>query len=237
ATMRNPEKEKELTQLENVTTLRVDVTDLEQIKSAIEASILLGDIDVVLNNAGYALFGAMEAFGDEQITRQINTNLIGAMRVTQGFIPHFREKKNGTFINVTSIAGLVAYPFSHVYHATKWALEGWSESLSIELAPFNIVVKTVSPSGTQSDFLSRSSDLVSHPLYDGPMQKMLAGFKFDNTSEQVAEVIYRAVTDNKDQLRYLAGETAKATYARRLEIGAEEFRKGVAKTFMELQQS
>ncbi len=237
ATMRNPEKETELTQLKNVTILPLDITNVGQIKSTTEKAISLSNVDVVLNNAGYALFGAMEAFSDEQIMRQINTNLLGAIRVTQAFIPYFREKKNGLFINVTSIAGLVAYPFSHMYHATKWALEGWSESLSIELAPFNIGVKTISPSGTQSDFLSRSSDLVSHPVYDEAMQKMLGGFKFSNTPEQVAEVIYEAATDNKDQLRYLAGETAKATYARRLEIGAEEFRKEVTKGYLTMQKS
>ncbi|CAM4416776.1 NADP-dependent 3-hydroxy acid dehydrogenase YdfG [Pedobacter westerhofensis] len=236
ATMRSPEKETELSQLKNVTILPLDVTDVKQIKSTVEEAILLDKIDIVLNNAGYALFGAMEAFRDEQITRQINTNLLGTMRVTQAFIPYFREKKNGLFINITSIAGLVAYPFSHVYHATKWALEGWSESLSIELAPFNIGVKTISPSGTQSDFLTRSSDLVSHPVYDDAMQKMLGGFKFTNTAEQVAEIICEAATDDKDQLRYLAGESAKATYARRLEIGAEEFRKEITQTYLALQK-
>ncbi|RDC56183.1 SDR family NAD(P)-dependent oxidoreductase [Pedobacter chinensis] len=235
ATMRSPEKE--LSLLSNLTILPLDVTDPEQIKLTVESAISLINIDVVLNNAGYALFGAMEAFSDEQITSQINTNLLGTMRVTQAFIPYFREKKNGLFVNVTSIAGLVAYPFSHVYHATKWALEGWSESLSIELAPFNIGVKTISPSGTQSDFLTRSSELVSHPVYDDAMQKMLGGFKFTNTAEQVAEIIYDAATDGKDQLRYLAGESAKTTYARRLEIGAEEFRKEITKTYLTIQKS
>lgn len=234
ATMRNPENETELSKLENVTVLPLDVTNLEQIKSTVEKAISLGNIDVVLNNAGYALFGAMEAFSDEQIVRQVNTNLLGVMRVTQAFIPHFREKKSGLFINVTSIAGLVAHPFSNVYHATKWGLEGWSESLSIELAPFNIDVKTISPSGTNSDFFSRSSDMVSHPTYDTAFQKLLGSFKLNNTPEQIAEIIYEATTDNKDQLRYLAGETAKASYARRLEIGAEEFRKETKKFFLSL---
>lgn len=234
ATMRNPENETELSKLENVTVLPLDVTNPEQIKSTVEKAISLGNIDVVLNNAGYALFGAMESFSDEQIVRQVDTNLLGVMRVTQAFIPHFREKKSGLFINVTSIAGLVAHPFSNVYHATKWGLEGWSESLSIELAPFNIGVKTISPSGTNSDFFTRSSDMVSHPAYDTAFQKLLGSFKLSNTPEQIAEIIYGATTDNKDQLRYLAGETAKTSYARRLEIGAEEFRKETKKFFLNL---
>lgn len=167
--------------------------------------------------------------------RQINTNLMGTMRISQLFIPYFRENRNSLFINVTSIAGLVAYPFSHVYHASKWGIEGFSESLSMELAQFNIRVKTISPSGTQSDFLSRSSDLVSDPIYDNAMQKMLSGFQFSSTAEQIAEIIYQAATDDKDQLRYLASESAKATYAKLMEIGAEEFRKEVTKNFLSLQ--
>ncbi|WP_134090956.1 SDR family oxidoreductase [Olivibacter sp. XZL3] len=233
ATMRNPDKETELTLLENVTLLPLEVTDVEQIQSTTEKALSLGNIDVVLNNAGYALFGAMEAFSHEQIERQINTNLLGTMYVTQAFIRHFREKKGGLFINVTSIAGLLAHPFSNVYHATKWALEGWSESLSIELAPFNIGVKTVSPSGTKSNFFN-VAEVASLPAYDHAIDKMLSGFNLNTEPEQIAEVIYEAATDNKDQLRYLAGSNAKKAYGRRLEIGAEEFRKENKKFFLQL---
>lgn len=231
ATMRNPEKETELTKSENVTVLPLDVTDPGQIKASAQKAISSGNIDVVLNNAGYALFGAMESFSEEQILRQINTNLLGAMRVTQAFIPHFREKKSGLFINISSIAGLMAYPFGSVYHATKWALEGWSESLSIELAPFKVGVKTISPSGTNTNF-THASDMVPHPAYDKPLQKLLSSFSSDNTAEHMAEVIYEAAIDHKDQLRYLADETAKTRYSRRLEIGAEEFRKEITGFFL-----
>lgn len=233
ATMRNPEKETELTTLENVTILPLDVTNPEQIKSTAQKAISLGNIDVVLNNAGYALFGAMESFSDEQIVKQVSTNLLGVMRVTKSFIPHLREKKSGLFINISSIAGLMAYPFGSVYHATKWALEGWSESLSIELAPFNVGVKTISPSGTNTNF-NDASDMVSHPVYDKSLHKLLSSFSSDNTAKQMAEVIFEAATDNKDQLRYLADETARTRYSRRLEIGAEEFRKEITKFFMSM---
>lgn len=234
ATMRNPEKETELTKLENVTILSLDITKAEQIKSTTEKACSLGEIDVVLNNAGYGLFGAMETLSDEQIVQQINTNLLGTMRVTQAFIPYFRERKNGVFLNITSIAGLVAFPFSSVYHATKWALEGWSESLSIELAPFNISVKTISPGGTQTNFSGRSLDLASDPIYDKMIKKMLSGFSMPSMPEDIAEIIYEAATDGKDQLRYLAGETAVTRYTRRLELGAEEFRKETKKQFLRL---
>lgn len=237
ATMRNPEKETELTQLENVTVLPLDITDQEQIKSTVEKAMELHDIYVVLNNAGYGLFGAMETLSDEQIAQQVNTNLLGAMRVTRAFIPYFRERENGLFINVTSIAGLMAFPFSSAYHATKWALEGWSESLSIELSMFNIGVKTVSPSGTNTNFSGSSLDLASHPVYDDVIKKTLSGFESPTTPEEIAAVIYEAATDNKDQLRYLAGDNAKARYARRLEIGPEPFRKEIKKWFQDLRNN
>lgn len=237
ATMRSPKKETELTELENVTILPLDITDTEQIQSTVKKAISSHDIDVVLNNAGYGLFGAMEALSNEQITQQVNTNLIGTMQVTQAFIPYFREKKNGLFITVTSIAGLMAYPFGSVYHATKWALEGWSESLSIELSMFNIGVKTISPSGTNTDFSGRSLDLGSHPVYDETIQKTMGGFSSPSTPEEIAEILYEAATDDKDQLRYLAGENAQNRYARRLEIGPEAFRKEIKQWFTDIRNS
>ncbi|HEY0299621.1 MAG TPA: SDR family oxidoreductase [Arachidicoccus sp.] len=234
ATMRSPEKETELSQLDGVTLLSLDVTDNEQIKSTVDEALGLGDVDVVFNNAGYGLIGAMEAYSDEQIVRQINTNLLGVMRVTQAFIPYFREKKQGLFITTTSVGGLLSFPFSSIYHATKWALEGWSESLSHELSLFNIGVKTVAPGGIATDFATRSMDMVSHPAYDDAVKKLMALFNFENFSsaEQIAEVVYEAATDGKNQVRYIAGEDAKAMYERRMEIGNEEFRIELGKSIL-----
>lgn len=237
ATMRKPEEETELSKLRNVTILPLDITDTKQIKSTVQSAISLGSIDVILNNAGYGLFGAMEALNDEQIVQQVNTNLLGTMRVTQAFIPYFRERKNGMVLNITSIAGLVAFPFSSIYHATKWGLEGWSESLSIELAPFNIIIKTIAPGGTKTDFSGRSLDLGSDPIYDEMIQKTISGFSTPSTPEEIAAVIYEATTDGKDQLRYLAGETAEKRFNQRLELGAENFRKEIKKWFLNLQNN
>lgn len=233
ATMRNLENKTELSQLENVTFLPLDVTNVEQIKSTTKRAIELG-VDVVFNNAGYGLFGALEALNDEQIVRQINTNLLGIIRVTQAFVPYFREKKNGTFIATTSIGGLVTFPTAAIYHATKWALEGWAESMSFELSLNNIKIKTVAPGGINTDFASRSIDLVPHPLYDDTTQKVFALFDptKNSSAEQIAEIVYEAATDEKDQVRYVAGEDAKATYARRLQIGNEEFRKELRKAIL-----
>lgn len=235
ATMRNPEKETELTQLKNVGVLPLDVTNLEQIKTTVAKAISLQNIDVVFNNAGYGLMGAMEAFSDEQILKQIDTNLLGVIRVTKEFIPYFREKKSGLFISTTSMGGLLAFPLHSIYHATKFALEGWSESMSFELGLHNIGIKTVAPGGIATEFTGRSLDKSLQPEYQEIEDKLFAaidGMKSASTAEQIAAVVYEAATDGKDQVRYVAGADAKAMYARRLEIGNEEFRKEVRKQIL-----
>jgi len=236
ATMRNPEAETELTQLENVTLIPLDVTNLEQIKSTVKKALEIGDIDLVLNNAGYGLIGPLESLNDDQILRQLDTNLLGVIRVTKEFIPYFREKKSGMFITTTSIGGLIAFPLGSTYHATKWALEGWSESLAFELNTFGVDVKTVSPGGIKTDFITRSLDVGTHPEYQGMIDKMMSNtdamMEGASEPEVIAEVIYEAATDGKKQLRYQAGEDSKALYAQRLEMGAEAFRDQFGKQFM-----
>jgi len=238
ATMRNPQKEEELNKLENITLLPLDVTNVEQIKSTSEEAISIGAIDVVFNNAGYGLGGVFEASTDEQITRQINTNLLGVMRVTKEFIPHFREKKSGLFTTTTSIGGLMAFPFFSVYHATKWALEGWSESLAFELGSHGIQVKTVSPGGIATDFSGRSLDMSMHEAYAEDLQNLTKAMtnperqKTYSTAEQIANIVFEAATDGESKLRYVAGEDAKAMYAQRNEIGEEAFRAGIREMFL-----
>lgn len=235
ATMLGNDEDKELAELENVTVLKLDVTDPVQIKEAVEKSISLHEIDVVFNNAGYGLSGALESYSDERIVRQINTNLLGVIRVTQAFIPHFREKKSGTFISTTSIIGQIGFPLISIYSATKFGVEGWSESMSYELSKFDIKIKTVAPGSMITNFAGKGLDVNTHPSYID-MEKKLADqtqelLKQGSTPEEVAEVVYEAATDNKDQLRYLAGPEANMLNARYLEIGKEAFRQEMAKQF------
>lgn len=235
ATMRQPENEKELNLIDNITLLPLDVTDPAQISATAQKAIESGNIDVVFNNAGYGLMGPLEAITDEQLQRQFNTNLLGVIRVTQAFIPYFREKHSGLFITTTSIGGLVTFPFSSVYHATKWALEGWSESMAFELGKIGVGIKTVSPGGIKTDFMSRSADVSGHPVYEKWFEKLFAGFNEDNFTPaiEIAEVVYEAATDGKDQLRYVAGEDAKSLYAQRLQLGDEAFRAQIKQMFLD----
>jgi NAD(P)-dependent dehydrogenase (short-subunit alcohol dehydrogenase family) len=230
ATMRQPEKATELAGLNNVILLPLDVTDPEQITNTAAIAIGMGEIDLVFNNAGYGLTGSLEATTDEQILRQFNTNLLGVIRTTKAFIPHFRSKGSGLFISTSSIGGLVSFPLNSIYHATKWALEGWSESMAFELKRFGIGIKTVSPGGIATDFTGRSLDQARHEAYDGLLSQVMNAFAdvFSfSTPEQIAAVVYEAATDGKDQLRYLAGEDAKQIYEQRLQLGAEAYHKNV----------
>lgn len=236
ATMRNPEAASDLASLNNVTILPLDITNPEQIQETVKKSLESGEVDVVFNNAGYGLMGPLEALTDEQIVRQLNTNLLGTIRVTQEFIPYFRERKNGMFISTTSIGGLIAFPLNSIYHATKWALEGWSESMAFELNTFGIDIKTVSPGGIKTDFVSRSLDSASSPAYEEIINslysKMEGMMEAASTAEQIAEVVYEAATDGKKQLRYVAGEDAKALYAQRIQLGDELFREQIGEQFI-----
>ena len=225
ATMRTPAKEEELGSMPNVSLLQLDVSDPGQISEVVNKVTSRGSVDVVLNNAGYALVGPLEAGTNEQVITQIYTNEIGPILLTKAFIPHFRERKSGVFLTTTSIGGLVSFPLNATYHATKWALEGFAESLAFELRPFNILVKTISPGGIKSDFLSKAQ-MVEDPHYAKIFRRMLEKFGGDvpaSEPTQIAEVIYEAATDGKEQLRYVAGADAIATYQRRKEVGSEVF--------------
>lgn len=233
ATMRNPDAEEELSTLDNVHLLKLDVTNLEQIKSATISAIALGKVDVVFNNAGYGLLGAMEAFDDEDIVKELNTNILGVFRVTQSFIPHFRENKSGLFITTTSLGGFIGFPLNGIYNATKFALEGWSEGMSFELAQHNIGIKTVAPGAISTDFGGRSLDKRSHPAYKETEDKLFAAIDAmvaaAASAEQIAEIVYEAATDGKNQVSYIAGTDATALIKRQIEIGREAMRQELGK--------
>jgi len=224
ATMRNPDQEKELAELENVLVLPCDVTKPESVQAAIAEGINTFDsIDVLVNNAGYYALGPCEMATHEQIKQQIDTNLLGLIGVTKEIIPHFRKQKSGTIINISSIAGVISIPLQSLYHATKWGVEGFSESLQYELRPFNISVKVIEPGVIMTDFLGRSMTLIQDRTiaeYEPYAQKVLKNI-FDNgekgsTPEVVAKTIYNAATDNKTKMRYLTGKFKEMVCLRRL---------------------
>lgn len=232
ATMRNPAKETTLQQLPGVRLYALDVTDEASINKAIEACIAdFGGIDVLVNNAGYGAVGIFEAATPEQIRRQFETNVFGVMNVTRGILPHFRNKKNGTIINVTSMGGLITFPVYSVYHGTKWAVEGWAEALQYELRPFNIKVKNVEPGAIKTDFYDRSQDLFSKPglndykAYETATLANAQQFGVNAPGpEVVAKTILNAAQADSFKLRYPAGAQAKAILLLRRSVPLSWFR-------------
>jgi NAD(P)-dependent dehydrogenase (short-subunit alcohol dehydrogenase family) len=213
ATMRSPQKATELAALDRVICLPLDVTDTASIHDAIaEAIEKFGALDVVVNNAGYGLVGAFETSTPEQIQRQFDTNVFGLMAVTRAILPHLRTQKQGTIVNISSVGGRSTFPLYSLYHATKWAVEGFSESLQFELRPFNIRVKIVEPGPIKTDFYDRSADVTTNPDildYDRFVAKVLPKTNQSGKNglppEAVAQIIYQASTDRSWKLRYPVG--------------------------------
>ena len=218
ATMRTPANETELNALERVLVTRLDVTDAASIEAALEAAqAKFGHIDVLLNNAGYGTIGPLEAFSMDRIERQFNTNVIGLIATTKAVIPHFRARNSGTIINVSSIGGRMAFPFMSLYHGTKWAVEGLSEAMYFEMEAIGVKVKIVEPGGVATDFGGRSfvfTDDESLAEYQPMVGAMKAAMDDMDTStfqkaEGVAEVIWDAVNDDSNRLRFISGDGAK----------------------------
>jgi NAD(P)-dependent dehydrogenase (short-subunit alcohol dehydrogenase family) len=239
ATMRNPDTEMELSALDHVLVTKLDVLELDSIETAVNAGIQkFGRIDVLLNNAGYGAYGPLESFTREKVLRQFNTNVIGLIDVTKALLPHFRVNKSGTIINISSIGGKMAFPLGALYHGTKFAVEGISESLQYEVAQFGGKIKIIEPGAITTDFTGRSLDFSNdeslteyQPLIGKVMSAMQSLFKNSSPASVIAEVIYRAATDGSDQLRYTAGEDAKLVVASRKQYDDESFTAGIKAQF------
>ncbi len=239
ATMRNPENEKELRALDNVLVAKLDVLDLDSIQKAFEAGVQkFGSVDVVLNNAGYGAYGPLEAFSREKIIRQFNTNVIGLLDVTQTFLPHFRQNKKGIIINISSIGGKITFPLGSLYHGTKFAVEGISESLNYEVEAFGGQVKIIEPGMIATDFGGRSFDFSNdgtiaeyQNIVTALMTAMPTMAENASPASVVADVIFEAATDGKKQLRYTAGEDAKILVANRQQYDDATFIGGIKSQF------
>ncbi|HTV84831.1 MAG TPA: SDR family oxidoreductase [Dyella sp.] len=233
ATMLAPENETELNHIPNVRLLKLDVTKDHEVADAVKASTTGGSsVDVVFNNAGYGLAGPVEASTIEQVQDVMDVNFVGYIRVIKAFTPYFRERGNGLFINTSSIAAYVGVPLNSMYAASKWAIEGWTESVSYELNKVGITIKTVNPGWmTGTEFFSDSHMVKAapHRAYQQDVDKMHAAFKSPeylahaSTTEKIAESVYEAATDGKNQLRYFAGDDAKELFALRQQLGQQAY--------------
>jgi short-subunit dehydrogenase len=212
ATMRTPENAEDLQKIVDLECIRLDVTDVDSIKAAIAETLdKFGRIDGVVNNAGFAVVGPFEAATQEQIDRQFQTNVYGLMNVCREILPYFRKQKRGTIVNVASMGGRITFPLYSLYHATKWAVEGFSEALQFEVKEFNIKIKIIEPGPIKTDFYARSQSLTKKDgltAYDNFVARALPNLqKAGETGPDgslVAQVIYDAVTDDSWRMRYPA---------------------------------
>jgi len=156
--------------------IRLDVTDRAQVFAAVTtAHEAFGRLDVVINNAGYGLFGAVEEITEQQLRDQLDVNLFGVLHVTQAVLPILREQKSGHIIQISSIGGLVAFPNLGGYHASKWALEALSDSLAQEVAGFGVKVTLVEPGGFDTDWSNASAVVAdAQPQYAAMHEGMAA---------------------------------------------------------------
>src|ERR1700722_17112637 len=210
---------------ERVAAITLDVTDKSAVRSAVNESYdRFHRLDVVINNAGFGLFGAIEEVSETQAREQIETNLFGALWVTQAVLPILRAQGSGHIIQVSSIGGVNAFPTIGLYHASKWGLEGFSQSLAAEVAGFGIKVTIVEPGGFATDWGGPSSKHATPmPAYDGA-RAAIAAFRTNNVPgdpDATGAAILKVVDADDPPLRIFFGSgglpMTRAEYAKRIE--------------------
>ncbi|KIZ39572.1 MULTISPECIES: SDR family oxidoreductase [Rhodopseudomonas] len=196
---------------------KLDVTDTEAVRATLDRAFAeLGRIDVVVNNAGYGLFGAAEELSDAQIRRQIDTNLIGSIQVIRAALPHLRQQGGGRVLQVSSEGGQIAYPNFSLYHATKWGIEGFVEAVAQEVAPFNISFTIAEPGASKTDF---GRGLVRPPemeIYDatpaGEVRRAIASgaFTLPGDARKMAQAMIECVDVTPAPRRLVMGSSSYA---------------------------
>jgi NAD(P)-dependent dehydrogenase (short-subunit alcohol dehydrogenase family) len=245
ATMRNIAKSENIKSIATKENLpihieQLDVIDNKSVTNAIQAIVSKANsIDVLVNNAGYALTGAFEDLAIEEIKAQYETNLFGLIRTTQAVLPIMRKQKSGTIINISSGVGRFGYPTGSAYVSTKFAVEGLSESIAYELEPFGIKVILVEPGVIKTNIangmvIAKKSQNPNSP-YSQIMQKMSTSFEhmLENASspDVVATVVLKAVTTENPSLRYLAGKDVEMWVEAKRNMSDDEFYKMMKQSF------
>ena len=230
---RNVEKMADLARL-GAQPLRMDISVDEQIVSGVNTILAeTGGVDVLVNNAGFGLYGPVEEIGIDEARYQFEVNLFGAARLTQLLLPAMRDRRSGHIVNITSMGGKMYSILGAWYHATKHALEGWSDCLRLEVAGFGIKVVIVEPGVIETGFGDAASDTIVKRSSSGPyghLVKMVAmsinktyGRGTGSSPEVIAEVVSRAVKSSNPRTRYAAGKFAKMLIRMRVWLGDRIF--------------
>jgi NAD(P)-dependent dehydrogenase (short-subunit alcohol dehydrogenase family) len=241
ATMRTPEKETELTAYDNIKIFKLDVTNLDQVNSAVnDAVAAFGKIDVVVNNAGMGSYGALELAEEATIDWQFAVNVRGPINVIRKFLPHFRIEGGGMFINISSFMGVTtAVPLGSLYNMSKFALEGLTEGLYYELKQLNIELRLIEQGGSKGNNFVNSviwnkdenidayNDLenkVSHNMSKTPEEQL-------DDPQTIVDAIAAQATGESNQFRTIVGEAGKSLMALRNSVPIEEYLETIASNY------
>ena len=252
ATMRNLNKSlkiKEIAEKENLhlKVLKLDVTDDKSVKDAIrQITDESSRIDVLVNNAGYGVMGAVEDLSLDEFKSQFETNFFGVIRVTKEVIPIMRNQENGNIINVSSVGGKIGLPLNSAYISSKFALEGLSESMRFELEQFGIDVILIEPGVVKTNFfenvvINNNTSTTNNKTssYSQLTQKLFEGFipmlnsSSSSVSSDVAQVIYQAIESNNRQVRYTVGKDAVSIIKTRQNLSDKEFEKWIKESIFQ----
>ncbi|MFF8770759.1 oxidoreductase [Kitasatospora sp. NPDC015120] len=206
--------------------LAMDVTDDDSLRAGVERVIAeTGRIDVLVNNAGYGSYGALEDVPQEEARRQFDVNVFGAVRLTQLVLPHMRARRSGTVVNVTSMGGKIHTPLGGWYHGTKFALEGLSDCLRVEVKPFGIDVVVIEPGGIATEWSGIAADQLEKSsaggAYAGQSAAVAASMRSESMARRmssptvIADAIGKAVTARRPRTRYATGFGARPLLALR----------------------
>lgn len=234
---RRIEKLNELSK-DGVKPLQLDICDTAQIQSAVQHIIQAEQrIDVLVNNAGYGSYGAIEDVPAELVRRQFEVNLFGLAEMTKAVLPYMRKRMQGRIINISSVGGVITFPLGGWYHATKFALEGWSDCLRMELLSYNIPVIVVRPGLIATEFgdvaraqVQIAKDTAYTELIDALQNMDMSKFK-PSDPMVIAKVIEHAALSKKPKTRYVAGAMAKPFLFMRRMMNDMKWSKAVMNTF------
>jgi short-subunit dehydrogenase len=248
ASMRNLKKGDELLKIATneripLKVIQLDVDDDKSVSNAVNTIVKEnGRIDILVNNAGFDLFGSLEELTIDEIKGQFETNFFGLIRATKAVIPTMRKQGSGTIVNISSLGGRIGLvPFLTAYHASKFAVEGFTESLRQELAQFNVDVILIEPGNIRSNFIDNSKNAKNYNPENSPyastIQKVFEGFQSiladSSHPRDVAGIILKVVNTSSPDVRYSVGKDAESVLKARAELSDKELEKWVRESYMD----
>ena len=232
ATTRHPEEIKDLVKQypNTVKAVTLDITKANEISSAIDTALAtFGRVDVLVNNAGFGTLGAVEEIEDEQVRKQFEVNCFGTLNLTKAMLPHFRQRKSGHILNVSSVGGFTAFPGTGIYCATKFAIEGYSEALAKEITPLGIKLTLVEPGAFRTEFAGDSLATPENQIDDYAetahkfveMQEQSSGEQ-PGDPDKAAQAMIKVVESDNPPMRLVLGEDALQATRQKIESFQQE---------------